>query len=68
MGLGVQFAVSILLFVLLGQWVDRKVGTGGIFTLLGALLGFGATMLSLIRDLNRDRDRDDGPKPPEPRA
>jgi len=56
-GLGIQLAVSIVVFVLVGQWVDRKLGTGGIVTILAAFLGFGGTMYSLIRTLNR-KDRD----------
>jgi len=52
-GLGVQLAASILVFVFLGQWLDRKAGTGGLFTILGAFLGFGGTMYGLIRSLNR---------------
>ena len=56
-GLGVQLAASILVFVFLGQWLDRKAGTEGLFTILGAFLGFGGTMWSLIRSLNRgDRE------------
>ncbi|MBA3259444.1 MAG: AtpZ/AtpI family protein [Gemmatimonadales bacterium] len=57
-GLGIQLAVSIVVFVLVGQWADRKLGTGGIVTILAAFLGFGGTMYSLIRTLNR-RDGDD---------
>ena len=52
-GLGVQLAASILVFVFLGQWLDRKAGTSGLFTILGALLGFGGTMYALIRSLNK---------------
>ena len=52
-GLGVQLAASILVFVFLGQWLDRMAGTGGLFTILGAFLGFGGTMYALIRSLNR---------------
>ena len=52
-GLGVQLAASILVFVFLGQWLDRKAGPGGLFTILGAFLGFGGTMYALIRSLNR---------------
>ncbi len=56
-GLGVQLAVAILVGVLLGQWVDRKAGTDGVFTMLGALLGFGGTLYSLIRELSKaDKD------------
>jgi putative F0F1-ATPase subunit (Ca2+/Mg2+ transporter) len=52
-GLGVQLAVSLVVFVLVGQWADRKLGTGGIITIAAAFLGFGGTMYSLIRSLNR---------------
>jgi hypothetical protein len=56
-GLGVQLAVSLLVFVWVGQWADRKLGTGGVLTVVAAFLGFGGTMYWLIRSLNRK----DGP-------
>jgi F0F1-type ATP synthase assembly protein I len=56
-GLGVQLAVSLVVFVFIGQWADKKLGTGGILTIVAAFLGFGGTMYSLIRSLNR---KDDG--------
>jgi hypothetical protein len=60
-GLGVQLAVSLLVFVLAGQWADRKLGTNGILTMVAAFVGFGGTMYSLIRTLNRqDGSRQDG--------
>ena len=52
-GLGVQLAVTLVVFVLAGQWADRKLGTGGIITIVAAFLGFGGTMWSLIRTLNK---------------
>ena len=52
-GLGIQLAVSVVVFVLVGQWVDRRLGTGGLITIAAAFLGFGGTMYSLIRTLNR---------------
>ena len=52
-GLGIQLAVSLVVFVLAGQWLDRKLGTGGIVTVIAAFVGFGGTMYSLIRALNR---------------
>ena len=60
-GLGVQLAVSLLVFVLAGQWADRKLGTNGILTMVAAFVGFGGTMYSLIRTLNRqDGSKQDG--------
>jgi putative F0F1-ATPase subunit (Ca2+/Mg2+ transporter) len=52
-GLGVQLAASLLVFVLGGQWLDRRLGTGGVITIAAAFLGFGGTMYWLIRQLNR---------------
>ena len=52
-GLGVQLAVSLVVFVFVGRWADQKLGTGGILTVVAAFLGFGGTMYLLIRSLNR---------------
>lgn len=58
-GVGLQFALSILLFLYIGQWVDRRVGTEGIFMLVGALVGFGAAFYSIYRSLMADQKRDE---------
>lgn len=52
-GLGVQLAISLVVFVFVGRWADQKLGTGGILTVVAAFLGFGGTMYLLIRSLNR---------------
>ena len=52
-GLGIQLAVILVVFVFAGQWADRKLGTGGVITIIAAFLGFGGTMYSLIRTLNK---------------
>jgi hypothetical protein len=52
-GLGVQLAVSLVVFVLAGQWLDKRLGNTGIVTMVAAFVGFGGTMYSLIRTLNR---------------
>lgn len=56
-GLGIQLVVSILVFVWIGQWADRKLGTGGLLTVLGVFIGFGATMYSLVRSLKKDEGK-----------
>lgn len=58
-GLGVQLAVSLLLFVWIGQWADRRLGTGGLLTVVFAFAGFGGTMYWLIRSL-RPKDGGEG--------
>jgi hypothetical protein len=57
-GLGVQLAASMLLFVWIGQWADRQLGTGGLLTVVAAFLGFGGTMYWLIRTLTRKDGED----------
>ena len=50
-GIGLQFAVSILLFVYAGQWLDRRLGTGPIFLIIGVFLGAGGAVYSMYRKL-----------------
>ncbi|MFZ5623049.1 MAG: AtpZ/AtpI family protein [Gemmatimonadota bacterium] len=54
-GLGVQLAVTVIAGVYGGQWLDRKVGTVGIFAALGGLLGFALTLWSLLRTLDQGK-------------
>ena len=58
-GLGIQLAATVVVCVLFGRWLDRKVGTDGIFTIVAPLLGFGGVMYSLMRQLSRS-DKGDG--------
>jgi ATP synthase protein I len=58
-GLGFQFVFSILLFLWVGQWVDRKLGTDGVFLLLGVFVGAGAAFYSMYRTLMADQTRDE---------
>ena len=52
-GLGVQLAVSLLVFVLAASGSIAGWVPGGIVTVAAAFLGFGGTMYWLIRQLNR---------------
>lgn len=58
-GIGLQFTLSILLFLYLGQWLDRKLGTNSVFMLLGVLVGFGAAFYSIFRSLMADQRREE---------
>jgi F0F1-type ATP synthase assembly protein I len=53
-GLGIQLVVMMLAGLFAGQWADRKFGTGSILTVVGAFVGFGATMWSLLRQVGQD--------------
>jgi F0F1-type ATP synthase assembly protein I len=51
-GAGLQFAVSILVFVYAGQWLDRKFGTDPLWLLVGLFVGAGGSFASFVRRLN----------------
>jgi ATP synthase protein I len=58
-GVGLQFAVSILVFVFLGQWLDRKLGTAPWMLMLGVFVGAGASFYSMYRKLTKAGERED---------
>jgi ATP synthase protein I len=58
-GVGLQFAVAIVAFVLLGQWVDRKLGTAPVFLIIGVFVGGGGAFYSLYRRITQAQLADD---------
>lgn len=58
-GVGLQFAVSILVFLYLGQWLDRKLGTEPWLLIIGVFLGAGASFYSMYRKLMAAQARED---------
>lgn len=57
-GVGVQFALTILLLTLLGIWLDGRLGTGLLFTLVFLLLGFVGATWSLVHQVLGPDERD----------
>lgn len=60
-GIGFQLAAVILVFLFMGIWLDGKLGTKFIFTLVLTILGFFGGFYSFylsIRDLNKKRDKE----------
>ncbi len=51
MGLGLQFVLSLLLFLYIGRWVDGKLGTSPWFMILGVFTGASAAFYSMYRSL-----------------
>jgi len=47
MGLGLTWALSVLLFLGVGAWLDSKLGTGPLLLIVGAFVGAGAGFYSL---------------------
>jgi F0F1-type ATP synthase assembly protein I len=56
---GIQFALSILVFLYLGQWLDRKLGTAPWLLIVGVFLGAGGSFYSMYRKLMAVQARDD---------
>ena len=48
-GIGVQFAVTIVVFAFLGVWLDRRLGTSPLFVLVLVFGGAGLGFWSMIR-------------------
>ena len=61
LGHGLKWALSVLLFMLLGAWVDSKVGTSPFVMILGAFIGAGAGGYSLYYHIViKSRNRENG--------
>ena len=58
-GAGLQFAISLVVFLLLGQWIDGKLGSSPLFLLAGVFLGGGAAFYSMYRKLSAAQKADD---------
>lgn len=56
---GIQFAVSIILFLFAGQWVDRRFGTAPWGVLVGVFVGAGASFYSMYAKLMAAQERSD---------
>jgi F0F1-type ATP synthase assembly protein I len=58
-GVGIQFAVAIVVFLFAGQWLDNRLGTKGLFTIAGVFLGAGAAFYSMYRKISAAQKQDD---------
>ena len=58
-GMGLQFAISILVFLLAGQWLDKKLGTTPLFLIVFVFLGAGGSFYSIYRKLMAQQKRED---------
>ena len=58
-GLGIQFVAAILIFLFAGQWVDKRLGTDGLFTIAGVFVGAGAAFYNMYRKISAAQRKDD---------
>jgi len=63
LGLGLQLAITVVLMVLIGDWLDKKFSQNYIFTLIFGILGIGIGMYNLIKTVNnlekKNKNRDE---------
>jgi len=52
---GMTFAGGIIVFMLVGLWLDRRFGVVPLFTILGTLVGGVLSFLSVYRKLEAER-------------
>lgn len=52
-----SISAQMVVFPLLGLWVDSKLGTGVLFGAIGFVAGLYATLSQLIRLVNRPEDK-----------
>lgn len=63
MGLGLTLAFAVLFFLLVGAWVDSKLGTEPLLLVLGAFIGAAAGFYSLYYHIVIEpREREDEPR------
>jgi F0F1-type ATP synthase assembly protein I len=67
-GVGLQFAVTLLVCLWLGTWLDRKFGTAPVFLYVGVFLGAGAAFYSMYRQLMANLERDEAARRARKRA
>ena len=58
-GVGLQFAASIIVFLLAGQWLDRRLGTAPWLLIVGVFLGAGGGFYSMYRKLMAAQAREE---------
>lgn len=58
-GLGLQFALAIVVFLYAGQWLDRQLGTAPLFLILGVFVGAGGAFYSMYRKLMAAQRREE---------
>ena len=58
-GLGLQLVAAILIFLFVGNWIDRMLGTSPLFLILGVFVGAGGAFYSIYRRLMAELAREE---------
>ena len=60
-GAGIQLAATLVAFMFLGIWLDKRLGSSPWFVLICVFVGAGAGFYSIYRRLMGSAKRDSGP-------
>ena len=58
-GAGLQFAVALIAFLFLGQWLDGRLGTEPWLMMLGVFIGGGGGFYAMYRKLMAEQEREE---------
>ena len=58
-GAGLQFAVALIAFLFLGQWLDDRFGTSPWLMMLGVFVGGGGGFYAMYRKLMAEQEREE---------
>jgi ATP synthase protein I len=60
-GVGLQFAITVVLCAFIGNWIDKKAGSAPWGVVLGGAIGFAAGLYALIKAAKSEDRRASGP-------
>jgi len=58
-GIGLQFAIGIILFLYLGKWIDARFGSSPAGVIGGVFIGATVSFYSVYRQLSAAQKKDD---------
>ena len=58
-GAGLQFALALLVFLFLGQWLDERLGTEPWLMMIGVFVGGGGGFYAMYRRLMAEQAREE---------
>jgi F0F1-type ATP synthase assembly protein I len=56
--IGIQLAITILIFVLAGNWLDTRFNKSPLFLVIGTALGMSIGFYHLLKDLQGEENKD----------
>ena len=58
-GVGMQFAMAIIIFLFAGQWLDKRLGSNGLLTIASVFVGASAAFYNMYRKISAAQKEDD---------